>query len=159
MKKQSIEEQLDIMKAYSEGKPVYRIDDIDDIGKQVEPKDHQFNFANFFYSLSPLDWCTGKSATDAYELFIRNGSEKDPPPAAYNVTCTREDETTKKKFQYTRRAMDTVGTYVFFVAGAEWALKNKDNGIDFSKSLDSLRGKYKRMMEDMDADKRSALGG
>ena len=35
MPKQSIEEQIEIMKAYSEGKPVYRTSEFKEVGEQV----------------------------------------------------------------------------------------------------------------------------
>lgn len=156
---QSIEEQLKIMKAYSEGRPVYRRLKYHDVGELVEEKNHQFNFEQAFYSLTPLDWCTGKQAIDAYTLFMRNGSERDEAPVQYNITETRESSFGDKKCQYTRSAMDTVDTFTIFIAGADWVIRNSGRGIDFSKSLDDFHAKYKEIQSDMNSAKERALSG
>jgi hypothetical protein len=154
---QSIEEQIEIMKAYADGKPVYRTDRFKEVGEQVEAKGHQFNFERSFYSLTPLDWCTGKEAIDAYYLFCRHGSDKDPAPPTYNVTSHTTERMTNKTLEYTKTAMDFVDTYIIFIAGAEWVLKNKGTEIDFEKSLQVLREKYKQRSEEQDYRERHAL--
>ena len=157
MPNQSIEEQIAIMKAYAEGKPVYRTSFFKEVGEQVEAKGHQFNFETSFYSLTPLDWCTGKEAIDAYYLFCRHGSEKDSAPPTYSVTSHTTERMTNKTLEYSKTAMDFVDTYRIFIAGAEWVLKNKDNEIDFEKSLQYLREKYKQRSEEQDYEERHAL--
>ena len=157
MPKQSIDEQIAIMKAYSEGKPVYRVSEFKEVGEQAEAKDHQFNFERSFYSLTPLDWCTGKEAIDAYSLFCRHGSDKDSAPPTYSVTSHTTERMTNKTLEYSKTAMDLVDTYRIFIAGAEWVLKNKDNEIDFEKSLQYLREKYKQRSEEQDYEERHAL--
>lgn len=157
MPEQSIDEQIAIMKAYAEGKTVYRSTAYKEVGEQVEEKGHQFDFAHSFYSLTPLDWCTGKEAIDAYCLFCKHGSDKDPAPPTYNVTSHTTERMTNKTLEYTKTAMDFVDTYSIFIAGAEWVLKNKDNGIDFEKSLQVLREKYKQRSEEQDYRERHAL--
>lgn len=157
MPKQSIEEQIAIMKAYAEGKPVYRNNEFREVGERVEATGHQFNFERSFYSLTPLDWCTGKEAIDAYYLFCRHGSDKDPAPPTYNVTSHTTERMTNKTLEYTKTAMDFVDTYSIFIAGAEWVLKNKDSKIDFEKSLQVLREKYKERSEKQDYEERRAL--
>lgn len=157
MPKQSIDEQIAIMKAYSEGKPVYRTSEFKEVGEQVEAKDHQFNFEDSFYSLTPLDWCTGKEAIDAYYLFCRHGSDKDSAPPTYSVTSHTTERMTNKTLEYSKTAMNFVDTYTIFIAGAEWVLRNKDNGIDFEKSLQYLREKYKQRSEEQDYEERHAL--
>ena len=157
MPKQSIEEQIEIMKAYSEGKPVYMTSKFKEVGEQVEAKDHQFNFEDSFYSLTPLDWCTGKEASDAYYLFCRHGSDKDSAPPTYSVTSHTTERMTNKTLEYSKTAMDFVDTYSIFIAGAEWVLKNKGNEIDFEKSLQVLREKYKKRSEEQDYEERHAL--
>lgn len=154
---QSIEEQIEIMKAYAEGKPVYRTDRFKEVGEQVEAKDHQFNFERSFYSLTPLDWCTGKEAIDAYYLFCRHGSDKDSAPPTYSVTSHTTERMTNKTLEFTKTAMDFVDTYSIFIAGAEWVLKNKGNEIDFEKSLQDLREKYKERAEEQNYKERHAL--
>lgn len=157
MPKQSIEEQIEIMKAYAEGKPVYRSDRFMEVGEQVEAKDHQFNFEYSFYTLTPLDWCTGKEAIDAYSLFCRYGSDKDSAPPTYIVTLHTTERMTNKTLEYKKTAMDLYDTYRIFIAGAEWVLKNKDIEIDFEKSLQVLREKYKKLSEEQDYAERHAL--
>lgn len=157
MPKQSIEEQIAIMKAYAEGKPVYRTSFFKEVGEQVEAKGHQFNFETSFYSLTPLDWCTGKEAIDAYCLFCRHGSDKDSAPPTYSVTSHTTERMTNKTLEYSKTAMDLVDTYRIFIAGAEWVLKNKDNEIDFEQSLQVLRQKYKKRSEEQDYEERNAL--
>ena len=57
----SIEEQLAILKAYSEGKPVYTRKTFETVGKQVEPEGHLFDFKSNFYWLCAPKWLlTGK---------------------------------------------------------------------------------------------------
>ena len=157
MPKQSIEEQIEIMKAYSEGKPIYRTDKFKEVGEQVEAKDHQFNFEDSFYSLTPLDWCTGKEASDAYYLFCRHGSDKDPAPPTYSVTSHTTERMTNKTLEYMKTALDFVDAYSIFIAGAEWVLKNKDNDIDFWKSLQVLREKGEKRSEEQNYEERHAL--
>ena len=154
MPKQSIEEQIEIMKAYAEGKPVYMTSKFKEVGEQVEAKDHQFNFEDSFYSLTPLDWCTGKEASDAY---CRHGSDKDSAPPTYSVTSHTTERMTNKTLEYSKTAMDFVDTYSIFIAGAEWVLKNKGSEIDFEKSLQVLREKYKQRSEEQDYRERHAL--
>lgn len=64
---------------------------------------------------------------------------------------------TNKTLEYTKTAMDFVDTYSIFIAGAEWVLKNKDSKIDFEKSLQVLREKYKERSEKQDYEERRAL--
>ena len=155
---QSIEEQIEIMKAYAEGKTVYRRPDYRDIGEKLDPKGHQFNFEHAIYSLTPLDWCTGKDAIEAYIAFMRNGSESDQPPSTYHVTCSREDSLTKQTFKYTKTAMDLADAYPLFIAGAEWVLRNKDMGINFEKSLQELREKSIEKQREQEYERDRALG-
>ena len=136
---QTIEEQLEIMKAYADGKPVYRQLNHHDIGEQVEATGHQFNFEGAFYSLTPLDWCTGKKAIAAYETFMRNDSDA---PSTYYVTLSREDPLTKKKLEYEKKAVDAFDTFSIFIAGAEWVIRNQGKGIDFCQSLKDFRERY-----------------
>ena len=136
---QTIEEQLEIMKAYADGKPVYRQFKYHDIGEQVEATGHQFNFEGAFYSLTPLDWCTGKEAIVAYETFMRNDSDA---PTTYYVTLSREDPLTKKKLEYEKKAVDVIDTFSIFIAGAEWVIRNHGKGIAFNQSLKNFRDRY-----------------
>ena len=64
---------------------------------------------------------------------------------------------TNKTLEYSKTAMDFVDTYSIFIAGAEWVLKNKGNEIDFEKSLQVLREKYKKRSEEQDYEERHAL--
>ena len=155
---QSIEEQLAIIKAYAEGKPVYRRSNYRNIGEQVEEKWHQFNFESSVYSLTPLDWCTGKDAIEAYISFMKHGSESDQPPSTYHVTSSREDPMTKKQLKYSQTAMDLVDAYPIFIAGAEWVLRNKDMGIDYTKSLQELREKSIEKQREQEYERDRALG-
>lgn len=157
MPKQTIDEQIAIMKAYAEGKPVYRTKEFKEVGEKVEAKDHQFNFEDSFYSLTPLDWCTGKEAIEAYCLFCRHGSDKDSAPPTYSVTSHTTERMTNKTLEYSKTAMNFVDTYSIFIAGAEWVLKNKGNEIDFEKSLQYLREKYKERSEEQDYEERHSL--
>lgn len=156
---QSIEEQLEIMKAYADGKPVYMREEYRELGKKVEDKGHQFDFKHAFYSLKPIDWCTGKEASDAYALFMRNGSEDDEAPTQYNVTSSTKDDYTNKVREYSRSALNVVDTYPIFIAGAEWVLRNEGKGIDYKKSLQELREYYKKKQAQQDFDCRTALYG
>lgn len=157
MPKQTIDEQIAIMKAYAEGKPVYRTKASKEVGEQVEAKDHQFDFADFFYSLTPLDWCTGKEAIDAYYLFCNHGSEKDSALPTYTVTSNATDRRTNEALEYRKTALDFVDAYSIFIAGAEWVLRNKDNGIDFEKSLQYLRETCEKRVEEQIYEERRAL--
>ena len=156
---QSIEEQLEIMKAYADGKPVYRRSEYRELGEKLEEKGHQFDFKHAFYSLKPIDWCTGKEAADAFALFMRNGSEDDSAPTQYNVTSSTKDDYTGKVREYSRSGIDVVDTYPIFIAGAEWVLRNKDKGIDYKKSLKELREYYKEKQAQQALDCRTALYG
>lgn len=158
MPEQTIEEQIEIMKAYAEGKTVYRRGEYRDIGEKLDPKGHQFNFEHAIYSLTPLDWCTGKDAIEAYISFLKNGSESDKPPSTYNVTSSREDPMTKKQLRYTQGAMNLADAYPLFIAGAEWVLRNKDMGIDYTKSLQELREKSIEKQREQEYERDRALG-
>lgn len=136
MPTQSIEEQIAIMKAYAEGKPVYMRQSIGNpIGTQVEPTGHQFNFERTEYSLTPMDWCTGKDADDAYSTLLRYGTGHDDVPPTYTVTRSAPHPYKDEKLTYDLSAIDVVDVYPIFIAGAEWVLKNMNNGIDFQESL------------------------
>jgi hypothetical protein len=124
MPKQSIDEQIAIMKAYAEWKTVYRNNSFKEVGEQVEAKDHQFNLEDSFYSLTPLDWCTGKEAINAYYLFCRHGLDKDSAPPTYNVTSHTTERMTNKTLEYTKTAMDFVDTYRIFIMEMQDAKKN-----------------------------------
>jgi len=144
---QTIEEQLEIMKAYADGKPVYRRSKCQDVGKKVEAVGHEFNFEYATYSLTPMDWCTGTEAIAAYETFMRTGSESTGSPEQYFVKYTRSDGF--KQNEYERKAIDAFDTYSIFIAGAEWvlrnqdrALKNNENKIDIEQSLKKFRDAY-----------------
>ena len=147
MSKQSIEEQIAIMKAYSEGKAVYKRESgSNPIGKQLEPTGHQFNFERSEYSLTPMDWCTGKDADTAYTTLLRYGTGNDDVPPTYIITRSakhpyRED----KPLTYDLAAIDVADIYQIFIAGAEWVLKNMNNGIDFKESLKKFREKRHEM--------------
>ena len=156
---QSIEEQLEIMKAYADGKPVYRRSEYRELGEKLEEKGHQFDFKHAFYSLEAIDWCTGKEAADAFAVFMRNGSEDDAPPAQYNVTSSTKDDYTGKVREYSRSGLDVVDTYPIFIAGAEWVLRNEGRGIDYKKSLKELREHYKQKQAQQDFECRNALYG
>lgn len=141
MPKQTIEEQIAIMKAYAEGKPVYmRESGSNPIGKQLEPTGHQFNFERSEYSITPMDWCTGKDADAAYSTLLRYGTGNDDVPPTYIISRSskhpyRED----KQLSYDLAAIDVADIYPIFIAGAEWVLKNMNNGIDFQESLKKFR--------------------
>ena len=156
---QSIEEQIAIMKAYAEGKPVYRRAEYRELGEKLEEKGHQFDFKHSFYSLEPIDWCTGKEASDAFALFMRDGSEEDSPPTQYNVTSRTKDDDTGKEREYSRSGIDVVDTYPIFIAGAEWVLRNEGRGIDYKKSLKELREYYKDKQAQQELERRTALYG
>lgn len=135
---QSIEEQLAIIKAYAEGKPVYMRSNYRNIGTQVEEKGHLFNFESSVYSLTPLDWCTGKSAINAYRSFM---SEHDDAPSSFGVTLTCKDRLSGHENDYVRSCVNRYDIFTVFIAGAEWVLRNQDKGIDYDKSLAELREK------------------
>ena len=135
---QSIEEQLAIIKAYAEGKPVYRRSNYRNIGEQVDEKGHQFNFESSVYSLTPLDWCTGKSAIDAFMSFM---SDHDDAPSSFGATLTCKDRLTGHENEYVRSCVNMYDIFTLFIAGAEWVIKNQDKGIDYDKSLAELRDK------------------
>lgn len=156
---QTIEEQLEIMKAYADGKPVYRRAKYRELGEKLEENGHLFDFQHAFYSLKPIDWCTGKEASDAFALFMRNGSEDDEAPTQYNVTSSTTDDYTNKVREYSRSGIDVVDTYPIFIAGAEWVLRNQDRGIDYKKSLKELREYYKQKQARQELDRRTALYG
>lgn len=156
---QSIEEQLEIMQAYADGQPVYCRPHHHDIGKMVEEKDHQFNFKDAFYSLTPLDWCTGKEAIDAYDTFMRYGSEHDQCPSQYGITLSVNEPITNKKKEFWKKAIDAVDTFSIFIAGAEWIIRNCGSGIDFHKSLDEMRKKGEYRQAELNAEEKIALHG
>ena len=156
---QTIEEQLEIMTAYADGKPVYRRAEYRELGEKLEEKGHLFDFQHAFYSLKPIDWCTGKQAADAFALFMRNGSEDDEAPTQYNVTSSTTDDYTNKVREYSRSGIDVVDTYPIFIAGAEWVLRNEGKGIDYKKSLQELREYYKKKQAQQELDCRTALYG
>ena len=162
--KQTIEEQLEIMQAYAVGTKVYRRLDGHDVGVQVEEVGHQFNFDGAIYSLTPMDWCTGKEAIDAYESFMRHGSESDECPSQYYVTLSAEDKRSARVNTFDRKAIDAVDTFSIFIAGAEWVLKNteweighKDRRLDFVQSMNALREKYMERQAEQHAAERIAL--
>ena len=152
----SIEEQMAILKAYSEGKPVYMRKTFEVVGKQVEPEGHLFDFKSYFYSVSPLDWCTGKDAVTAYATLLLNGTEKDKLQTS-RVYSEREDDYTHEKLTYHTDLLNLVDAYPLFIAGAEWVLKNLDNGIDFQKSLEKLRENCIERQRTEDEARRRAL--
>ena len=152
----SIEEQLAIRKAYSEGKPVYMRRAFEVVGKQVEPEGHLFDFKSYFYSVSPLDWCTGKDAVTAYATLLLNGTENDKLQTS-RVYSEREDDYTHEKITYHTDSLNLVDAYPLFIAGAEWVLKNLDNGIDFQKSLEKLRENCIERQRTEDEERRRAL--
>lgn len=135
---QSIEEQLAIIKAYSDGKPVYRRSNYRNIGEQVDEKGHQFNFESSVYSLTPMDWCTGKSAIDAFMSFM---NEHDDAPSSFGATLTCKDRLTGHENEYVRSCVNMYDIFTLFIAGAEWVLRNQDKGIDYDTSLAELREK------------------
>lgn len=149
--KQSIEDQMKIMKAYAEGQTVYKRHVYSEVGEKLTEKDHQFNFESTVYSLTPMDWCTGRPAISAYELFMKNGSEKDDAPSSYNV-CVGEGS-----HAYRKEAMDVVDTFLVFIAGAEWVIKNTERGIDFTQSLDDFRKRYREVKEEQLAIERNTI--
>lgn len=151
---QSIDEQLEIIKAYAEGKPVYRRSNYRNIGEQVEEKWHQFNFESSVYSLTPLDWCTGKSAIDAFMSFM---SDHDDAPSSFGVTLTCKDRLTGHENEYVRYCVNSYDTFTIFIAGAEWVLKNLDKGIDYDKSLAELREKYLEIQQEKRHEEDAAL--
>lgn len=155
--KQSIEEQIKIMKAYADGKTVYRRLNHKDLGEKLTETDHQFNFEEAVYSLNPMDWCTGRPAIDAYVNFMRHGSDHDEAPQTYWVTLSTEDPLTKKHKSYDKSAMDTVDTFSIFIAGAEWVLMNLDRGIDFKQSLEEVRKKYQEKQAEQEFKCHAAL--
>jgi len=146
---QTIEEQMAIMKAYADGQPVWRRPSYRDVGERVTEKEHQFNFEDSFYSLTPLDWCTGKQAIEAYDSFMRNGSESDGAPMQYRVTVSVISDQDGQNSNYEKKAMDSVDTFAIFIAGAEWAIRNKDTGIDFRQSLNDFREKAKTRQDEL----------
>lgn len=152
----SIEEQLAILKAYSEGKPVYMRKTFEAVGKQVEPEGHIFDFKSNFYSVSPLDWCTGKDAVTAYATLLLNGTENDMLHTS-RVYSEREDDYTHEKLTYHTDSLNLVDAYPLFIAGAEWVLKNLDNGIDFQESLEKLRENCIERQRTEDEARRRAL--
>lgn len=142
MSEQNINEQIAIMKAYAEGKPVYmrRSGGDNPIGTQVEPTGHQFNFERSEYSLTPMDWCTGKDADAAYSTLLRYGTGHDDVPQTYTITrSTPHPYKENEKLTYDLSAIDVVDVYPIFIAGAEWVLKNMNNGIDIQESLKKFR--------------------
>lgn len=144
--KQTIDEQIKIMKAYADGKPVYmRKAGSNLIGTQVEPTCHQFNFEEYEYSLSPMDWCTGKDADSAYSTLVRYGTGNDDALPAYTVTRSAKHPYKDETLTYSMPAIDVVDVYPVFIAGAEWVLKNLNNGIDFQESLKKFRKKRHEM--------------
>ena len=139
-RKQTIDEQIAIMKAYADGKPVYmRKSGRNLIGTQVEPAGHQFNFEEYEYSLSPMDWCTGKDANSAYSTLLRYGTGNDDELPIYTVTRSAKHPYKDETLTYSMSAIDVVAVYPVFIAGAEWVLKNLNNGIDFHESLKKFR--------------------
>jgi hypothetical protein len=142
MSEQNINEQIAIMKAYAEGKPVYmrHRESGNPIGTQVEATGHQFNFERCEYSLTPMDWCTGKSADAAYSTLLRYGTGHDDVPQTYSITRSAPHPYKEgEKLTYDMSAIDVVDVYPIFMAGAEWVLKNTNSGIDFQKSLEEFR--------------------
>ena len=156
---QPIEEQLKIMQAYAEGQPAYCREEFRDIGKKVEETGHQFDFKHSHYSLTPMDWCTGKEAIDAYDTFMRHGYEGNPPPTDYGVTLSVEDRLTNNTKEFWKKVMDVVDTFSIFMAGAEWILRNGDSGIDFRKSLQDMRKQGELRQAEQNAKAESALYG
>lgn len=150
---QSVEDQLEIIKAYAEGKPVYRRPNHKHLGEKVTEKNHQFDFVGSVYSLTPIDWCTGREAGYAFAMFMEHGSEKDDAPSRYSVTYSAKDELTNKVNAYSTDAVNVVDTFSIFIAGAEWVLRNKDKGIDYEKSLQNLREKGKERQAQMEFDR------
>lgn len=151
---QSIEEQLAIIKAYAEGKPVYCRSNYRNIGEQVEEKCHQFNFESSVYSLTPLDWCTGKSAIDAFRSFM---FEHDDAPLSFKVTVTYKDQITERENAYVRSCVNMDDIFTLFIAGAEWVIKNQDKGIDYDKSLADLRKKCIEIQQEKRHEEDAAL--
>ena len=151
---QSIEEQLEIIKAYAEGKPVYRRSNYRNIGEQVDAKGHQFNFESSVYSLTPLDWCTGKSAIDAFMSFMY---EHDDAPSSFGATLTCKDRLTGHENEYVRSCVNMYDIFTLFIAGAEWVLKNQDKGIDYDKSLAELRDKCIEIQQEKRHEEDAAL--
>lgn len=152
----SIEEQLDILKAYAEGKPVYMRRNIEFVGKQLEPAGHVFDFASNVYSLSPLDWCTGKDALTAYATLLHHGTGNDEINIKRGC-IENEDEDTKEKLKYSVEWLNLVDAYPLFIAGAEWVLKSLDNGFDFQESLKKFRKKCIERQRTEDENRRRAL--
>lgn len=148
MPKHTIDEQIAIMKAYAEGKPVYmrHSGGGNPIGTQVEPTGHQFNFDRIEYSLTPMDWCTGKEADAAYSTLLRYGTGHDDVPPTYTITrSAKHPYNENEMLTYDLSAIDVVDIYPIFIAGAEWVLKNMNNGIDFQKSLKKFREERQEM--------------
>ena len=152
----TIEDQLAILKAYAEGKPVYMRKKFEAVGKQVEPEGHLFDFHDAIYSLSPLDWCTGKDAITAYATLLLHGTEEDTLNTS-RVYSEREDDYTHEKLTYHRDSLNLVDAYPIFIAGAEWVLRNLDNGIDFQESLKEFRKKCIEKQRTEDEERRRAL--
>ena len=154
---QPVEEQIKIIQAYANGQPVYKRSEDSAVGEKVEEKDHQFDFQHTFYSLTPLDWCTGKEAIDAYEIFLRYGSGNDSAPDQEQVTDSATNMYTGRQSTYERDVIDVLGTFSIFIAGAEWVMHNKDTGIDFQESLKSLRVKYSSHLREQLKERDAAL--
>ena len=156
---QRIEEQIEIMKAYADGKPVYRRGSWREIGELLTEKNHQFDFEHAVYSLTPLDWCTGKEAIDAYESFMRHGSENDPAVATYSVSTSAVNPRTNKKNEFIHSCVDVWNTFSIFIAGAEWVIKNMERGINYTDSLNSFREKYHKIQDEKRDEERRVLRG
>lgn len=154
---QSIKEQMEILKAYADGKPVYKREHFADIGERVTEENHQFNFEDSFYSLKPLDWCTGKEAIDAYTSFMHHGSEKDEAPPSFTATSKVKNRMSTQEREYVHYCMETYDTFSIFIAGADWVIRNKDSGIDYNKSLDAFRESYQKIQTDKREEERNAL--
>ncbi len=152
----SIEEQMTMLKAYSEGKPVYMRKTFEVVGKQVEPEGHLFDFKSNFYSLTPVDWCTGKDAVTAYATLLLHGTEKDTLQTS-RVYSEREDDYTHEKLTFHTDSLNLVDAYPIFIAGAEWVLKNLDKGIVFQESLEKLRENCVERQRAEDDERRRAL--
>lgn len=81
------------------------------IGTQVEPTCHQFNFEEYEYSLSPMDWCTGKDASSAYSTLLRYGTGNDDALPIYTVTRSAKHPYKDETLTYSMSAIDVVDIY------------------------------------------------